>query len=392
MFIAKGVGSSLQRELDSFYKEVNETDFNYRYVTKGAFSQARKKLKPEAFIELNDSVNNTFYNEAPYLVWNNMRLLSVDGTRLALPNHPSVKEEFGEHSFGPNADSKRSLAIGSFLYDPLNLMTLDAQIAPYTSSERAQLYKHLEKVNKNDLLLLDRGYPSIALIFLLMAKGVQFCMRMKLDWWLAVKNFSESDRVNEIVEFTLPNKDRELLKDYPQMFEEKVRCRLVKVELPDGGVEVLCTSLLDEEKYPAEDIAELYHYRWNEEEGYKLFKSRMEVEYFSGKTAWAVKQDFFAKVFIMSLSANLAFPMEEKVKREYRREKNRQHNQKINRTGAIATTRNICISLFIKKLIKNALKAFDNIVFKTREIVRPGRKEPRKHHQKRLYHMNYKRL
>lgn len=392
MFIARGVGSSLQRELDAFYKEVNETDFNFRYVTKGAFSQARKKLKPEAFIELNDSVNNTFYNEAPYLVWNNMRLLSVDGTRLALPNHPSIKEEFGEHSFGPKADSKRSLAIGSFLYDPLNLMTLDAQLAPYASSEREQLYKHLEKINKGDLLLLDRGYPSIALIFLLMAKDIQFCMRMKLDWWLDVKNFSESNKVNEIVEFTLPKKDWELLKDYPQMFEQKVRCRLVKVELPDGGIEILCTSLLDQEKYPAEDVGELYHYRWNEEEGYKLFKSRMEVEYFSGKTAWAVKQDFFAKVFIMSLCANLAFPIEEKVKKEFRQEKTRKYNQKINRTGALSMTRNICIGLFIKKLINKALKAFDSIVFETREIIRPGRKEPRKHHQKRLYHMNYKRL
>jgi len=392
MFITRGVGSSLQRELDAFYKEVNETDFNFRYVTKGAFSQARKKLKPEAFIELNDSVNNTFYNEAPYLVWNNMRLLSVDGTRLALPNHPSIKEEFGEHSFGPNADSKRSLAIGSFLYDPLNLMTLDAQMAPYASSEREQLYKHLEKINKGDLLLLDRGYPSIALIFLLMAKGIQFCMRMKLDWWLDVKNFSESNKVNGIVEFTLPKKDRELLKDYPQMFEQKVRCRLVKVELPEGGIEVMCTSLLDEEKYPAEDVGELYHYRWNEEEGYKLFKSRMEVEYFSGKTAWAVKQDFFAKVFIMSLCANLAFPIEEKVKKVCRHDKKRMYNQKINRTGALSMTRDICIGLFIKKLIKKALKAFDSVVFETREIIRPGRKEPRKHHQKRLYHMNYKRL
>ncbi len=85
MFIARGVGSSLQRELDSFYREVTEKDFNIRHVTKGAFSQARKKLKPEAFIELNDSVNNTFYSEAPYHVWNNMRLLSIDGTSLFLP-------------------------------------------------------------------------------------------------------------------------------------------------------------------------------------------------------------------------------------------------------------------------------------------------------------------
>ena len=392
MFIARGVSSSLQRELDCFYKEVNENDFNIRYVTKGAFSQARKKLRPEAFKEMNDCVNHTFYNQAPYLVWNHMRLLSVDGTRLVLPKHSSITEEFGEHSFGPHADSKRSLALGSFLYDPLNLMTLDAQIAPYASSERELLCKHLEKVNKGDLLLLDRGYPSLALIFLLQARGIEFCMRMKVDWWLEVKKFSESDKTSEIVKFRLPKKDRELLKDHPELFDQSISCRLVKVELPGGGIEVLCTSLLDEKKYPVDDMGELYHYRWNEEEGYKLFKSRLEVENFSGKTAWAVKQDFFAKVFIMSLCATLAFPVEEKVKKEYRQDQGRKHDQKINRTGALSMTRNSCIGLFIKMLIRQALDAFDRIVFKTREIVRPGRKEKRKHLPKRPYHMNYKRL
>jgi len=328
VFISRGVKSSLQRELDSFYKEVTGGDFNIREVTKGAFTQARAKLSHEVFIKLNESVNNTFYSEAPYLVWNNMRLLSVDGTRLVLPNHKSVKEEFGEHSFGPNADSKRSLAMGSFLYDSINMLTLDAQIAPYASSERELLYKHLEKVQKGDLLLFDRGYPSLALIFLLMAKGIQFCMRMKENWWLNVKDFSESGMKQQVVSFRLPKKDMGLLKDYPEMFEKVIKCRLVSVELPSGEKEVLCTSLMDSQKYPIEDIAELYHYRWNEEEGYKLFKARMEVENFSGKTALAVKQDFFAKVFIMSLCADLAFSIEEKVKKEYALEKGLKHQQK----------------------------------------------------------------
>lgn len=392
MFIARGVKSSLQRELDSFYKEVTGGEFNIRKVTKGAFSQARSKLSHEVFIKLNESVNNTFYSEAPYLVWNNMRLLSVDGTRMVLPNHKSVIEEFGEHGFGPKADSKRSLAMGSFLYDPINMLTLDAQITSYASSERELLYKHLEKVQKGDLLLLDRGYPSIALIFLLKAKGIQFCMRMKENWWLNVKEFLESGKTQQIVSFRLPKKDRNLLKDYPGMFEEQVKCRLVSVVLPNGEKEILCTSLMDSQKYPVEDIAELYHYRWNEEEGYKLFKARMEVENFSGKTALAVKQDFFAKVFIMSLCANLAFPIEEKVKKEYEREKDLKHMQKINRTNALSMTREICIGLFLKNLIKKALKAFDEIVKSTREIIRPNRKNERKQHQKRLYHMNYKRL
>lgn len=114
-------------------------------------------------------------------MWHNIRLLSADGTRLVLPRHKSVIAEFGEHGFGPNAESERSLALGSLLYDCLNLLTLDAQIAPYASSERELLYKHLDKVRKGDLLLLDRGYPSIALLFLLIARGNEFCVRTKDD-------------------------------------------------------------------------------------------------------------------------------------------------------------------------------------------------------------------
>ena len=55
-----------------------------------------------------------------------MKLLAVDGTRLMLPNHKTVREEFGEHHFGPKADSKRSMPIGSMLYDVLNHLTIDA--------------------------------------------------------------------------------------------------------------------------------------------------------------------------------------------------------------------------------------------------------------------------
>lgn len=392
MFITRGVKSSVQRELDSFYQEITGGDFKIREVTKGAFSQARSKLSHEVFIKMNRSCCDTFYNEAPYLVWNNMRLLSIDGTRLVLPNHKTVKEEFGEHGFGPNADSKRSLAIGSFLYDPINMLTLDAQLAPYTSSERELLYRHLEKVKKGDMLLLDRGYPSLALIFLLVAKDIGFCMRMKGDWWLDVKKFSESGKQQDIVKFRLPKKDRQMLNEFPNIWEKEVECRLVSVELPNGEKEILCTTLMDTEKYLVEDIAELYHYRWGEEEGYKLFKARMEVENFSGKTATAVKQDFFAKVFIMSLCANLAFPIEERVRKEYEEEKQQKHAQKINRTNALSMTRDICIDLFLKKTIQEAITAFDDIVKSTREIIRPGRKNERKHHPKRLYHMNYKRL
>jgi hypothetical protein len=115
------------------------------------------------------------------------------------------------------------------------------------------------------------------------------------------------------------------------------------------------------------------------------------MEDFSGKTAWAVKQDFFAKVFTMSLCSVLAFPIEEKVRKEQEKSKNK-HRYKINRTSAFAQTCKILIGLFIRKNKMKTLNAFDLIVENTLEIIRPNRHVDRNKKPKRLYHMNYKQL
>jgi hypothetical protein len=384
--------SSIQRDLDNFFKAIAKSDYKIREATKGAFTQARAKLKPWAFQRLNEISVNTFYEGADYHVWKGKRTLAVDGTRLVLPNHPSVIKEFGQQQFGPKADSPRSLAMGSILYDVLNQISIDAQLAPYVSSERDLLMQHLDKVKEGDLLLLDRGYPCFWLLFLLKAKGVEYCVRLKEDWWLKVKDFTDSSDKELIVTFTLPKKDRNKLKEYPQIQDTPITCRLIKIELPDGEKEILCTSLLDSQTYCHSEFEELYHYRWNEEEAYKLLKCRAELENFSGKTAISVKQDFHAKILLMTLCAAYSHPIEEKVIAEYKADQNRKYDQKINRTNALSMTQDILVPIIIRKHFTAALNAFDIIVRKTREIIRPGRSEPRNKKQKKPYSMNYKRL
>lgn len=384
--------SAIQRDLDRFFKSLSQSDFNIRTVTKGAFTQARAKLNYWAFQRLNEVAVNTFYQGAEYYVWYGKRLLAVDGTRFVLPNHPSVREEFGQHNFGPHADSPRSLAMGSMLYDCLNQITLDAQIAPYASSERDLLMEHLAKVEPGDMLLLDRGYPCFWLLFLLKAKGIDFCVRLKNDWWLKVKAFTESDKKEAVVQFSLPKKDRKKLADYQHMWDEELTCRLIKVELDNGEIEVLCTSLLDQKQYTHQDFVDLYPFRWSEEEAYKLLKCRIELENFSGKTAKAIKQDFHAKVLLMTLCAAYAHPIEEKVTQEYKADEQRKYDQQINRTNALAVTQDILVGVFIRKQFSRAMQVFDHLVENTREIIRPGRSEPRNKKPKKIYSMNYKRL
>ena len=384
--------SAIQRDLDRFFKELTDSDFNIRQVTKGAFSKARAKLSPWAFKRLNEVAVNTFYQDAPYHKWHNKRLLAVDGTRLMLPNHPTTKTTYGVHKFGPKADSERSLALASVLYDVLNLIGIDSQIEPYDSSEKDLLELHMVHLKENDLLLLDRGYPSIWLLFLLTAKKVDFCIRMKEKWWIKVKEFSESKDQERIVTFKLPKKDWKILEKFPELRETEIKCRLVKVILENGEKEILCTSLLDNNEYKQEEFKDLYHHRWSEEEAYKLLKSRMELERFSGKTALAVQQDFHSKILLMTLAAAFAHPIEEKVRTEYKADQDKKHDQKINRTNTLANLRDIIVSVFLKGKIKKALEAFDDIVYKTREIIRKGRSNPRNHRQKKPYSMNYKPL
>lgn len=101
--------SALQRDMDRFYAELMDEDFNIRAVTKGALTQARAKLDPAAFKRLNQVASDAFCQEADHYTWHGMRLLSCDGSRLMLPRHQTVEATFGSYGFGPNADSKHSM-------------------------------------------------------------------------------------------------------------------------------------------------------------------------------------------------------------------------------------------------------------------------------------------
>lgn len=392
--LTQGLSRSIQRELNSFYQRLLKKDFLEQHVTKGAFSRARAKLKPEAFVELNQVGQANFYRNAPWRSWQGFRLLACDGSTVMLPNHETVVKEFGITCFGRKGEPERphSIARISLLYDVLNFVTLDGRIGSYDTSEKVLLRQHLGCLRSGqDLLLLDRGYPSRKLLFELQALGINYCMRLTESHWKeAGKMITEGIKEKNVV-FQLPAKDTAIKALYPQT-DTDIHCRLILVDLKGGGKEVLCTSLSDKVKFPAACLAELYNFRWNIEEGYKLFKTRMGLEAFSGKTALAVKQDFYAGLFMMTTAAVMAFPVDEEVKKLQQTDRQRKHPMQINRTNALAMVREMAISILESKTTRNVLNAFDNILRRTVEIVRRGRKVPRKKGRKKPPAMNYKNL
>ncbi|CAN5505522.1 hypothetical protein BH10BAC1_BH10BAC1_21470 [soil metagenome] len=152
---------SLQVELNNFGKFMH-----LPIISKQAFSAARKKLLPTAFVELNKTLIQEFYCDNEFKKILDYRVVVVDGSTLQLPEGDSIKEKYGTCS---NQKEGMSMARISHAYDPLNGITLSAIMKPYKTCEREIVFDHILEIPPyncaEDLYLFDRGYPSITLIF-----------------------------------------------------------------------------------------------------------------------------------------------------------------------------------------------------------------------------------
>ena len=111
------------------------------------------------------------------------------------------------------------------------------------------------------------------------------------------------------------------------------------------------------------------------EEYYKRLKSRIEIAKFSGKSVEVVKQDFYAKVFMSSLTAVLAFPVHEKIENI---QKKRKLDYKINWTQALGKIRDCGVILFFRENITELLNQLHLLFCKGLTAVRKGRSFERK--------------
>ena len=243
---------------------------------------------------------------------------------------------------------------------------------PYHRDERDLLVEHLAALEAGCLLLLDMGYPAFWVFAALQTRKIAWCARVALDTWSVVREFLAAGQADAWSRWN----PTQALADCRAhgLPTTPIRVRLIRVLLPTGNIEVLMTSLLDPDTYPADAFAELYHLRWAQEECYKCFKSRVEVENWSGKSALTICQDFHAKVLALNLTAVLASTAQEIVDDRLRRRSSQagQHDLRA------AAMKNALVRLLTRANPVELLRRLIDIVARTVEPVRPGRSYPRR--------------
>jgi len=270
-------------------------------MTQQSLSDARDKIRWEAFEELSQDTGDLAYT-GYYETWEGYRLWAVDGTKLALPNVPSLRKLFGDEKGSPTAQ-------GSILYDVLNYTVFDAHIEPLAVDERTLAKRHIDAIAKRlhggrDLIIFDRGYPSEELIDCLETKNIKYLMRVRRKFNTSIDAITGNEGFVQIGRHTV---------------------RVIKVVLDTGEVETLLTNL--EEDF---DFKKLYYCRWGVETEYDVLKNTLEIENFSGRTETAIRQDFYAHIIASNLLAASYWEAQDIVDKTRNANAENTHQYKVN--------------------------------------------------------------
>jgi hypothetical protein len=352
-------------------------------VTPGAWTQARAKFQHTAFIELNQDVLLPLAyapeQAARRRTWRGHRLLGVDGSSLRLPPTGELLRTFGEKTVtnqGGATGTRYPEARMSVLYDLLNDLGLDARLEPGAVGEVDLALQQTARLQPDDLLLWDRGFTGFVLMAAVGARGAHFLGRCSRASFRPAQDLFRLNRAGRsvVTQLFAPEDQRAELKR--RGLPTTLVARFVSVRLPTGELEVLATSLLDEAVHPTNDFLKLYHCRWGHETYYGRLKGRLDLEHWSGETTEAVRQDFFAAVFLANLETLVSQPAQDHLETI---SATRQHPAQVNRADSYHALKERVVDLLAgNDPAQEVIRQLQGWFASNPVSVRPERKVPRR--------------
>jgi len=381
LFVLQKTVKSLQRHLHEFLDELARGEL-FEPVTAGAFTHARAKLKHAAFIELNQqTIVPWFYGpeRAQGLRrWHGHRLLGVDGSLLRLPNSAELRQAFSlvevENQMGRTGTSYPEARM-SVVYDLLNRVSLDGRLERSTSGEVDLAIEQLCKASAGDVLINDRGFTGYRYLAWHHKLGLHHISRCSKGSFGLAQELFRINRAGCSKVVTLKARAQERAELERLNLPLELAVRFLSVRLPTGELEVLVTSLLNEQEYPTEEFLEVYHWRWGHETFYKIIKGRLDLENFSGHTAEAVRQDFYATLLLCNLETILVEPTDAQMREQSLAHKNaRQVNQAV---AFHAVKEELIELLYSDTPLEQVIEKLQRLFCGCPVSARPKRKPPR---------------
>jgi IS4 transposase len=236
-----------------------------------AVAQARRRLGEEPMRWLFERCSEKWAHEsARRFAWRGLALYGVDGTTARVPDSLENRHYFGGQ-LGPHGDSAYPVVRIVTLMTLRTHLLAAARFGPYARSETIYARSFWPQVPDQALVIADCNFFDAKVLIPLNSHGVSrhWLVPAKANFrWRVIRQLGSGD---DLVEMNVSTNAQVATPTLPNRWE----MRAIRYERRGFRPRVLLTSLTDSDRYPAAEIASLYHERWEMELGYDEVKTEM---------------------------------------------------------------------------------------------------------------------
>jgi hypothetical protein len=265
-------------------------EWEVKVAGKSGISQARTRLGWEPLKQLHDEVVTPIAVKRTKGAWyRDWRLVSLDGSTLDVADTPGNEKDFGRPSASRGTSAYPQVRFVSLVENGTHVL-FGTRLGGYAEGEITLAHKALPSLKKGMLCLADRNFFGFDLWKKARATGADLLWRVKKNLRLACEErLSDGSYLS-----TIYRSDRDRRRG-----TQGIRVRVIEYAL-EGVADAepmyrLLTSMLDPDQAPAQELAALYHERWEIETALDELKTHLRGSkiVLRSKTPDLVRQEFY---------------------------------------------------------------------------------------------------
>ena len=261
-----------------------------RVVGKSGISQARKRLGSEPMRLLHDAVVRPVgQSSEPGCGYRHWHLVSIDGSCLDVADERDNADTFGRPGASRGSSAYPQIRFVSLVENGTHVL-FGSRVGAYTTGEQGLAHEVVEALSTGMLCLGDRNFFSYSLWKRAQETGADLLWRVKKSLRLPCeRTLTDGSYLSRIYP---TSKDR-------RRQRRGLRVRVVEYRLQGAlGADTpyrLLTTVLDDRRAPAPDLAALYHERWEIETALDELKTHLRGAriVLRSKTPELVRQEFW---------------------------------------------------------------------------------------------------
>ena len=296
------IGMALMRNR-SIYDVVTKLDLalpaSSATVAPSSVAQARARVGAEPLKWLFETSARAWAHEcARTHAWRGLALYGVDGSSFRVQDSAENAAFFGRPGCGKGQSGYPVMRFAAAVALRSHLIAATA-FGPYRMPELSLAAMLWADIPDHSLTIVDKNFLSAKTLRSLTESGRErnWLIRAKKNTkWKVIERYSETD---SLVEMRVPPRTRAKDPTLPATW----RARAIHYQIRGFRPATLLTSLVDYNRYPAEELVGLYCERWEHEQAYDELKTEMLAAEATlrSKTPPAVEQELWGVLIAFNL-------------------------------------------------------------------------------------------